>query len=84
MTHHHHDPPASEWPKGMVRPAAGAFSHAGITHLDQLVDYTETEILALHGVGPAAVTRGGAIAGMMTTADLMAFSKGVDRADRVG
>lgn len=46
---------ASDWPKGTGRPAAGALSHAGITHLDQLVDYTEAEILSLHGVGPKAV-----------------------------
>ncbi|MDQ3656842.1 MAG: DNA-binding protein [Chloroflexota bacterium] len=47
--------PASNWPKGMGRPAAGALTHAGITYLDQLVDYTEAEILALHGVGPKAL-----------------------------
>ncbi len=45
----------SDWPKGMGRPAAGALAHAGIAHLDQLVKYTEAEILALHGVGPKAL-----------------------------
>ena len=44
-----------DWPKGICRPAAGAFAHAGIAHLGQLAEYTEAEVLALHGMGPKAL-----------------------------
>lgn len=37
------------------RPATGALVAAGITDLDQVAARSETELLALHGVGPRAV-----------------------------
>jgi hypothetical protein len=36
-------------------PARGALVHAGITTLAQLSQYSEREILKLHGVGPRSV-----------------------------
>ncbi|MDF2842974.1 MAG: DNA-binding domain protein [Herbinix sp.] len=37
------------------RPAQSALQHAGITTLDQLTEYSEKELLALHGFGPKAL-----------------------------
>ena len=37
------------------RPAQSALLHAGITTLDQLTEYSEKELLALHGFGPKAL-----------------------------
>ncbi|WP_408641639.1 RNA polymerase alpha subunit C-terminal domain-containing protein [Solibacillus palustris] len=36
-------------------PARNALQHEGITSLKQLADYSEKEILALHGVGPTTM-----------------------------
>jgi hypothetical protein len=36
-------------------PARGALQHAGISTLSQLSQYSEREILALHGVGPKSL-----------------------------
>ncbi|AMO87203.1 RNA polymerase alpha subunit C-terminal domain-containing protein [Solibacillus sp. FSL W7-1472] len=36
-------------------PACNALINAGITELAQLADYTEKEILKLHGIGPATL-----------------------------
>ena len=36
-------------------PARGALVHAGITTLTQLSQYSESEILKLHGVGPKSL-----------------------------
>ncbi len=37
------------------QPAQSALQHAGITTLDQLTEYSEKELLALHGFGPKAL-----------------------------
>lgn len=37
------------------RPAAQALAQIGVRNVEQLSDYTEAEILALHGVGPKAI-----------------------------
>ena len=37
------------------RPAQSALQQAGITTLDQLTEYSEKELLALHGFGPKAL-----------------------------
>ncbi|MDO0938906.1 hypothetical protein QQY66_47015 [Streptomyces sp. DG2A-72] len=42
-------------PKAIGRPATQALASAGITTLDQVARLTESELLALHGVGPKAV-----------------------------
>lgn len=36
-------------------PATRALASIGVTRLDQLVDHTEAELLALHGFGPRAI-----------------------------
>lgn len=37
------------------RPATRALAEIGITKASQLKNYTEKELLALHGVGPKAI-----------------------------
>jgi predicted flap endonuclease-1-like 5' DNA nuclease len=37
------------------RPATWALAEIGVRNIEQLADYTEQEILALHGVGPKAI-----------------------------
>jgi DNA-directed RNA polymerase alpha subunit len=39
----------------LSRPSHNALAHAGITTLTKLSKYSEKEILALHGVGPASM-----------------------------
>ncbi|HRN51093.1 MAG TPA: hypothetical protein PLC52_09480 [Anaerolineales bacterium] len=39
----------------LSNPARSALEHAGITTLNKLAKYTEKEILALHGIGPASM-----------------------------
>ena len=57
----HHEPGASgqdldDLPVGLGRPAARALHAAGYARLDQFVAISEAELLALHGVGPKAIT----------------------------
>ena len=42
-------------PAGLAKPAIRALNAAGYTGLRQLTKSTESELLALHGVGPNAV-----------------------------
>lgn len=37
------------------RPATSALAAIGVTTLEQVIDYSEPELLALHGVGPKAI-----------------------------
>lgn len=37
------------------RPAAGALTQAGVTGLEQVSQWSERQLLALHGVGPKAI-----------------------------
>ena len=46
---------ATEFPRSMGRVAPRELAANGITRLEQLAEYTEREILAIHGVGPKAV-----------------------------
>lgn len=41
----------------IAAPARRALTNAGITSLQQLAGYTQTEILALHGMGPSSVPK---------------------------
>ena len=43
------------FPKGVSKPALRALASVGITRLDQVTRFTETELLALHGMGPKAI-----------------------------
>jgi hypothetical protein len=45
----------SAFPKGMGKPALRALASAGLDRLDQMTGVTESELLALHGVGPKAI-----------------------------
>lgn len=47
--------PASAFLALLSNPARSALEHAGITTLAKLAKYSEKEILALHGVGPASM-----------------------------
>ncbi|MEZ4657833.1 MAG: DUF1801 domain-containing protein [Caldilineaceae bacterium] len=46
---------AAPWPKGVAAPAQRALAAAGYTHLEQLTAATESELAALHGMGPKAL-----------------------------
>lgn len=41
----------------MSAPARRALENEGITTLQQLAEYTEKEILKLHGIGPSAIPK---------------------------
>jgi len=45
----------SAFPKGVGKPALRALASAGIIRLEQVTRFTESELLALHGVGPKAI-----------------------------
>ncbi|MEU7583215.1 luciferase family protein [Streptomyces sp. NPDC041068] len=49
------DTPGGDLPAGIGRPATRALFGAGLTTLEQVARHTESELLALHGVGPKAV-----------------------------
>jgi len=48
-------PSSSAFPKGIGKPALRALATMGISHIDQLADFTEGQLLALHGMGPKAI-----------------------------
>ncbi len=50
-------PVGTPLPRTIGAPATGALRVVGVTTLEQVVDWSEQELLALHGVGPIAVTR---------------------------
>ena len=41
----------------LVAPARRALENEGITSLDQLSNYTEADLLALHGLGPSSIPK---------------------------
>lgn len=47
-------PPNDDLPK-IGSPARNALHGAGYTHLEQLTQVTEAELLKLHGMGPKAI-----------------------------
>lgn len=49
--------PASQVLAVVSAPARRALEHEGILTASQLARYTETEILALHGMGPSSIPR---------------------------
>lgn len=51
-------PQVSCWQNlGLGNPARRALEHAGITSVEKLAAYSEKEILALHGLGPASLPK---------------------------
>jgi hypothetical protein len=49
------DETMNEWPLKSENPARRALAEVGITHLRQLTEFSEQELLKLHGVGPKAI-----------------------------
>jgi hypothetical protein len=49
------EPGIGDLPRAIGRPATRALVEAGVTSLDELARFSETELGALHGVGPSAV-----------------------------
>lgn len=47
--------PEPALPRGIGKPAQRALASIGVTRLDQLPQYTESQLLALHGMGPKAL-----------------------------
>jgi hypothetical protein len=46
-----------DFPETLSAPALRALLHGDITSLAQLSHYTESEILALHGMGPSSIPK---------------------------
>lgn len=49
--------PQDDLPAGLARPARRALASVGVTRLDQLSDFTQARIAALHGMGPTGMDR---------------------------
>lgn len=49
------EPAEPALPEGIGKPATRALASVGISRLDQVARLTETQLLALHGVGPKAL-----------------------------
>ena len=47
--------PASDFPPGVARPAVRALASIGVHRLDQVTRFSESELAALHGMGPKAL-----------------------------
>ncbi len=47
----------SDLPAGLSNPAQRALASAGITHLEQLTEFSEVQIKQLHGIGPKALSQ---------------------------
>lgn len=45
----------STLPKGIGKPATRALATVGVTSLDQVTRFTQSQLLALHGMGPKAI-----------------------------
>lgn len=43
------------WPRGVAKPAQRALASAGYTNVDQLASARESDLAALHGMGPKAL-----------------------------
>jgi len=50
-------PDGTPLPRAIGAPATGALRAVGVLSLEQVASWTESELLALHGVGPIAITR---------------------------
>ncbi|KZE69249.1 DNA-binding protein [Fictibacillus phosphorivorans] len=45
----------TNFPTKLAKPAQRALASAGIVSLEQLADWTETDLMKLHGMGPKAL-----------------------------
>jgi hypothetical protein len=50
-------PEGTPLPRAIGAPATGALRAEGVVSLEQVARWSESELLALHGVGPIAITR---------------------------
>jgi len=50
-----HKQPESLLPKGIPQPAIRALASVGVSRLNLITRFTESELLALHGMGPKAI-----------------------------
>ena len=55
MAREQQHPEQSDLPAGLGKPAQRALAGAGIVRLAQLAEFSEREILKLHGMGPKAM-----------------------------
>jgi hypothetical protein len=55
LGHQQGDDPESDLPSGLSQPPLQALHAAGYTRLDQLATVTESDVLALHGMGPKGI-----------------------------
>lgn len=46
---------AGAFPKGVAQPAVRALASIGVTELEQAAKFRESELAALHGMGPKAL-----------------------------
>lgn len=46
----------SDFPYFLSAPAQRTLAHAGITNLKQVAEYSEADLLQLHGFGPKSIT----------------------------
>jgi DNA-directed RNA polymerase alpha subunit len=49
------DQSKTAFPPKLVKPALRALSGAGLTHLEQLTEISESDLMKLHGMGPKAM-----------------------------
>lgn len=49
------EPAGDELPSGLSEPARRALAGAGVSTLQDVADYTENELMKLHGMGPKAL-----------------------------
>jgi predicted RecB family nuclease len=49
--------PDLDLPAGLAQPAIRALTGAGITRIEHLANFTESEITKLHGMGPNAIAK---------------------------
>lgn len=54
---HTPDHSESNLPPGLAAPARRALASIGITRLEQLTAYSESDLQQLHGIGPNALNR---------------------------
>lgn len=45
----------SPFPRGVSCPAQRALASVGVTRLDEVTRFSESQLLALHGMGPKAI-----------------------------
>jgi hypothetical protein len=55
MTSQSKGQPESAFPKGLAKPAPRALASVGVTSLDKVARFSESQLLELQGMGPRAI-----------------------------